>query len=80
MDDDFTITLELSLFISNIKKEVCGVLDSFLSFLKNYEKKETHNMFSLMLDPQFKNLHLLVMNTAILLWKSMIGNPCNLCF
>jgi hypothetical protein len=38
MNDDFAIILELSLFISNIKKEVC-VLDSFLSFLRKYEKK-----------------------------------------
>jgi len=58
MDDDFAIILELSLFAFNIKKEVCGVLDSFLSFLKNYEERKAHNMFSLMLDPQFKSLHL----------------------
>jgi hypothetical protein len=58
IDDDFAITLELFLFASNIKKEVCGVLDSFLSFLKKYEEKKSHNMFSLMLDPQFENLHL----------------------
>jgi hypothetical protein len=58
MNDDFEITFELSLFAFNIKKEVCGVLDSFLSFLENYEKRKTHNMFSLMLDPQFKSLHL----------------------
>jgi len=59
MDDDFTITLKLSLFTSNIKKEVCGVLDSFLSFLKTYEERKTHNMFSLMLDPWFKSFHLI---------------------
>jgi hypothetical protein len=29
MDDDVAITLELSLLASNIKKEVCGVIDSF---------------------------------------------------
>jgi hypothetical protein len=56
MDDDSIIILELSLFTSNIKKEVCGVLDSFLSFLKNYEERRAHNMFSLMFDPQFKCL------------------------
>jgi hypothetical protein len=32
MDNDFIIILELSLFSSNIKKEVCGILDSFLHF------------------------------------------------
>jgi hypothetical protein len=34
IDDDFGIAFELSLFASNIKREVCGVLDSFLSFFK----------------------------------------------
>jgi len=34
IDDDFGIAFELSLFASNIRKEVCGVLDSFLSFKK----------------------------------------------
>jgi len=51
MDDDSTITLKLSLFTSNINKEVCDVLDSFISFLKTYEERKAHNMFSLMLDP-----------------------------
>jgi hypothetical protein len=33
IDDDFGIAIESFLnFVSNIKKEVCGVLDSFLSF------------------------------------------------
>jgi hypothetical protein len=50
MDDDFAITLELFWFASNIKKEVCGILDSFLSFLKKYEERKFHNMLSLMLD------------------------------
>jgi hypothetical protein len=30
IDDDFGIVFELSLFASNIKREVCGVLDSFI--------------------------------------------------
>ncbi len=51
MNDDSTITLELSLFASNIKKEVCSVLDFFRSFLKNYEERKVHNMLYLMLDP-----------------------------
>jgi hypothetical protein len=37
---------------------VFGVLDSFLSFLKTYEKKKAYNMLSLMFDPWFKSLHL----------------------
>jgi hypothetical protein len=33
--------------------------DSFLSFLKTYEKKKkTHNMLSLILNSQFKSFHL----------------------
>ncbi len=55
MNDDSTITLELSLFASNIKKEVYSVLDSFLSFLKNYEERRVHNMLYLMLDSRFKS-------------------------
>jgi hypothetical protein len=50
MDDDSTITFELSLFAFNINFFFCGVLDSFLSFLRNYEKRKAL-MFSLMLDP-----------------------------
>jgi hypothetical protein len=38
MDDDFNVALELFLLASSIKKEVYGVFDSFLSFLKRYEK------------------------------------------
>ncbi len=34
------------------------VLDSFLSFLRTYEKKKAYNMLSLMFDLRFKNLHL----------------------
>jgi hypothetical protein len=45
MDDDFAIILELSLFAFNIKKEVCGVLDSFLSFLKNMKKEKPITCF-----------------------------------
>jgi len=55
MDDDFAITLELFLFASNIKKQICGILDSFLSFLGKYEERKVHNMLSLMSYSQFKN-------------------------
>jgi hypothetical protein len=56
MDDDGKITLELSLLASNIIKIVVGILNYFLTFLKNCEQKKVHNMFSLMLDPRFKGL------------------------
>ncbi len=56
MNDDVELSLKLATFASNIKLEMFGVLDSFLSFLRTYEEKKTHNMLSLMLDPRFKNL------------------------
>jgi len=58
VDDDSAITLELPLFTFNIKKEVHGILDSFLSFLRNFEERKAHNMFSLKLDPRFKSFRL----------------------
>ncbi len=33
-------------------------MNSFLSFLRKYEKRKTHNMFYLMVNPKFKNLDL----------------------
>jgi hypothetical protein len=32
INDDSKIAFELSLFVSNFRRKVCGVLDSFLSF------------------------------------------------
>ncbi len=55
IDDDYGIVFELSLFATNIKKEICGVLESFLSFLKRYEKIKPHNILCFMLDPRFKS-------------------------
>jgi len=44
---------------SNIKKEVCGVLDIFFSFLKTFDESKTHNMLtSILFDPRFKSFHL----------------------
>jgi hypothetical protein len=56
IDDDFGITLELSLFITNLKKEICGVLDLFLFKKRRYEKKKFLSMLCSMLDPTFQNL------------------------
>jgi hypothetical protein len=39
--DDFKIVFELFLFTSNIRREVCGVLDYFLCFQRKYEKRKT---------------------------------------
>jgi hypothetical protein len=56
MDDDSIVNDELFLLASNIRREVIDVLDFFLSFLKAYDKRKTHNMISLMLDPKYKSL------------------------
>jgi hypothetical protein len=49
--DDFKIVFELFLFTSNIIREVCGVLDYFLSFQKKNEERNAHNML-FMLHPK----------------------------
>jgi hypothetical protein len=51
--DDPILALELSLLTSNIRKEVCGVLNCFLSFFKKYEKNKTNNILSCMLNFRF---------------------------
>jgi hypothetical protein len=40
MDEDSKMVNELTLLASSIKKEVCVVLHSFLSFLKKYVKNK----------------------------------------
>jgi hypothetical protein len=57
MEKDGNVAYELSCLASNIKKEVIQILDYFLSFLRKYEERKAHNMFSLMLDPRFKTLY-----------------------
>jgi hypothetical protein len=47
--NDYNIVFELFLFATNIKKEVCGVLESFFYFLSRYEKTNYHNMICLTL-------------------------------
>jgi hypothetical protein len=59
MEEDFGVALEFICLASNIRKEVCGVLDNFLSFLKKIGERKTHNMLALVLDPRFKNLCLM---------------------
>ncbi len=55
MEEESIIVDELISFASSIRKEICVVLESFLSLLKKFEKKKAYNMFSLMLDPMFKS-------------------------
>jgi hypothetical protein len=58
MEVDPIIVDELTSFASNLKKEVCVVLEFFLSFLRKFEENETHNMFLKILDPRLKSLRL----------------------
>ncbi len=44
MDDDSIVIGELALLPSNIRREVINILDFFLSFLKIYDSRKTHNM------------------------------------
>jgi hypothetical protein len=48
----------LSLLTSNIKREICGVLNGVLFFFKKYEKNKALSILSFMLDPRFKSLRL----------------------
>ncbi len=49
MDDDNRPSLKLTTIAFNIKLKLFGVFNFFLSFLRTYEEKKTHNMLSLML-------------------------------
>ncbi len=40
MEENVIIGVELDLLASNIKREVFGVLDAFLSFLKKFDEKK----------------------------------------
>ncbi len=58
IEEDYNVVIELMSLACNIREKMCNALDSFLSFMKRYGKKKTHNMLTLMLDPRFKSLHL----------------------
>jgi hypothetical protein len=51
IEEDSDVALEFICLASNIRKEVCGVFDSFISFLKKFDERKTHNVLVLMLDP-----------------------------
>jgi hypothetical protein len=53
MEEDSNVAFELICLASNIRKEVCGVINSFLSFLKKFNERKIHYMFALMLDTRF---------------------------
>ncbi len=53
MEEDIGVALELICLASNIRIEVCGVLDIFLSFLKKIDETKAHNMLTIiLLDPK----------------------------
>ncbi len=58
MEEDFGVALELICLASNIRKEVCGVLDNLFFFLKRFNERKAHNVLVLMLDPKLKSLRL----------------------
>jgi hypothetical protein len=58
-DDDFGLIIELKTFVKNIEKKIIGVINFFISFLKTYDERKTHNMQALMLDPRFKSFKLI---------------------
>jgi hypothetical protein len=58
MEENFDVAFELICLAFNIRKEVCGIFNSFLSFLKKFDERKTHNMLVLMLDPRFKSFQL----------------------
>jgi hypothetical protein len=43
MEDEFGLANELALLAFNIRMEVCGVLNSFFSFLMTYKEKRNKN-------------------------------------
>jgi hypothetical protein len=53
------VAIELICLAFNIRKKVCVIFNSFLSFLKKFDERKTHNMLALMLDPRFKSLQLI---------------------
>jgi hypothetical protein len=83
MDDDSIVNNELSLLASNIKREVINVLDFCLSFLKVHDKRKAYNIFFLMLDPRYKNFHIIysfVGREQGLLLRNMIKNLYIICW
>ncbi len=72
MNDDSGISFELASLASNIRLDVFGVLDSFLSSMKTYDEKKAHNMLALMLDPRFKNFDF----CFFICWQGIMGVYC----
>jgi hypothetical protein len=54
MEENSSVALELICLASNIRKEDCEILNSFLSFLKKIDE----NKNIIMLDPRYKSFRL----------------------
>jgi hypothetical protein len=50
MEEHVVVAIELDLLNSNIKGEVCNILDAFISFLEKFDERKAHNTLALMLD------------------------------
>jgi hypothetical protein len=55
---DFDVKLQV--FQQHMQKQVLIVIQPFLSFLLSFQECKVHNMSSMMLDPHFKGLRLVV--------------------
>jgi hypothetical protein len=60
MEKDPDVALGLICLVSNIKKEVCGVLDSFFSFLKKFDGKKNTKYVNFNVEPKVKKFSLSV--------------------
>jgi hypothetical protein len=82
MENDMVVVLELSMFVSNTKHQICDVFQWFFSFLLKHGKKKSYNMF-LMLNPIFRVLGwdiLLLVESKFFLWSNiMIDGLCFQC-
>lgn len=48
--------VELEKIVTNVKRQIICVLNLFLSYLRKFESKISHNRLCFMLNPQYKNL------------------------
>ncbi len=58
MEED-VVVVEFDLLASNIKRKVYNVLEAFISFLKKFDERKTHNMLALILNMRYKNLKII---------------------
>jgi hypothetical protein len=58
MEED-VVVVEFDLLSSNIKRKVYNVLEAFISFLKKFDERKTHNMLALILNMRYKNLKII---------------------